>query len=287
MGSAHSQETINEFVVKVDETHNPMTIYSSYGATPNDGIVIINSTIQDLEFNIPAAPGRIKTVADKNKNRYILIIQPNDNNYKQYKITINAKGYIQGKIFPVVVKAGFSTSYVVNPKYVARPNNIESLLYVDEWTIYSNGKKLSDHEIRTLFANTPAYEQYEKGWGICKSTFWHKKDRWGLPTINGIAYTLLAGGGVMVIMGYGLAPLEESDGDVNGAVISRKFGAAGLIVTGVSCGLFLIKVGVLASGKAKIRKAVNIYNNQGMYSQSGVKMEYGLTGNGVYFALNF
>lgn len=160
-------------------------------------------------------------------------------------------------------------------------------LYVDGWSIYKNGRRLGDNEIRTLFANTPAYEQYEKGFGICKSTFWHEKDRWGLPTINGIAYTLLAGGGVMVIMGYGFAPLEESDGDVDGAVLSRKFGAAGLVVTGVSCGLFLIKAGVLASGKAKIRKAVNLYNNQGMYSQSDVKMEYGLTGNGVYFSLLF
>ena len=56
-----AQERINEFVVDVDKTHNPMTIYSSYGATPNDGVVIVNSTIPNLEFNIPAAPGR-KTV---------------------------------------------------------------------------------------------------------------------------------------------------------------------------------------------------------------------------------
>lgn len=116
MGEVEAQERINQFVVEIDEAHNPMTIYSSYGATPNDGVVIVNSTIPDLEFNIPTAPGRIKTIADKKKNRYVLIIQPNDNNYRQYTITINAKGFVQGKIGPVEVRAGLSTGYIVNPK---------------------------------------------------------------------------------------------------------------------------------------------------------------------------
>lgn len=115
-GTARSQEQLNEFVVNVDEKHNPMTLYSSYGATPNDGVVIVNSTIPGLEFNIPAAPRRIRTVPDKKKNRYVLIIQPNDNNYKQYAITINAKDFLQGKIDHVIVKAGVSSGFVVNPK---------------------------------------------------------------------------------------------------------------------------------------------------------------------------
>ena len=129
-----AQERINEFVVNVDENHNPMTIYSSYGATPNDGVVIVNSTIQDLEFNIPAAPGRIRTISDKKKNRYVLIISPNDVNYQQYTITINANGFMQGKIEPVVVKAGLSSGFVVNPKYdyiASTHNTIGGHEYVD------------------------------------------------------------------------------------------------------------------------------------------------------------
>ena len=129
-GTARSQERINEFVVNIDETHNPMTIYSSYGATPNDGVVIVNSTIPNLEFNIPAAPGRIKTVPDKKKNRYVLIIQPNDNNYKQYTITINAKRFKQGKIDSVVVKAGLSSGYIVNPNHETN-NTVGGHEYVD------------------------------------------------------------------------------------------------------------------------------------------------------------
>ena len=115
MGLSMAQERINEFVVNVDENHNPMTIYSSYGATPDDGVVIVNSTIPNLEFNIPAAPGRIRTIPDKKKNRYVLIIQPNDSNYKQYTITINAMGFKQGKIEEVVVKSAMSKGYIVNP----------------------------------------------------------------------------------------------------------------------------------------------------------------------------
>jgi hypothetical protein len=157
-------------------------------------------------------------------------------------------------------------------------------LYVDGWSIYKNGRRLGDNEIRTLFANTPAYEQYEKGLGIYESTFWNKDDRWGLPTSKGLAYTFLACGGTMVILGYGFASLADDEKDVEAM---KKFGAAGLVATGIGCGIFLIRTSVLASGKAKIRKAVNLYNNQGMYSQSDVKMEYGLTGNGVYFSLLF
>lgn len=112
-----AQERINEFIVNVDETHNPMTIYSGYGATPNDGVVIVSSTIPDCEFNIPSAPGRIRAVPDKKRNRYVLIIQPNDNNYRQYTITINATGFKQGKLEGVVVKAGLSSGYIVNPKF--------------------------------------------------------------------------------------------------------------------------------------------------------------------------
>ena len=117
MEAVLAQAKINEFVVEIDETHNPMAIYANYGATPNDGVVIINSTIPDLEFNIPAAPGRIRTIPDKKKNRYVLIISPNDVNYKQYTITINAKGFMQGKKNDVVVKAGLSSGFIVNTKY--------------------------------------------------------------------------------------------------------------------------------------------------------------------------
>ena len=57
-----------------------------------------------------------------------MIIQPNDSNYKQYTITINAKGFKQGKIEPVIVKAGLSTGYIVNSKYGYTSENLD---YID------------------------------------------------------------------------------------------------------------------------------------------------------------
>lgn len=119
IGTALSQERINEFVVNIDETHNPMTIYSSYGATPSDGVVIVNSTIPNLEFGILSVDKERlrKVVHDKENNRYLLIIKPNDSIYHQYTITIKATNYVRGKIEPVVVKAGFSSGFIVNPKH--------------------------------------------------------------------------------------------------------------------------------------------------------------------------
>ena len=136
IGVVSAQDRMNEFVVTIDESHNPMTIYSSYGATPNDGVVIINSTISDLEFSILSVnDGRLrKVVQDKDNNRYLLIIQPNDINYKQYTITIKANGFLRGKIDSVVVKAGLSSGYIVNPKYdfnALTHNTIGGHEYVD------------------------------------------------------------------------------------------------------------------------------------------------------------
>lgn len=119
LGTTSAQDRINEFVVDEVKTHNTLGSYVNYGATPNDGVVVINSTISDLEFGIlSVAKERMrKVVHDKEKNRYVLIIQPNDKNYKQYTITINAKGFMQGKINSVVVKAGLSSGYIVNSKF--------------------------------------------------------------------------------------------------------------------------------------------------------------------------
>ena len=268
IGTALPQERINEFVVNIDETHNPMTIYSSYGATPNDGVVIVNSTIPNLEFNIPAAPGRIKTVPDKKKNRYVLIIQPNDSNYKQYTITINANGFKQGQINYIFVKAGLSSGYTVNPKYGAQIN--VDPLYVDGWNVYRNGKKLSDHEIRTLFANTGSYDLYLQGL--------KNKDGGSLKKVmTGLGLGVVAGGSVLACAGL-LA--EEYSISLIGSCI-----AGGGIAVWLS-ELLVLQI-TPSIGKNKIQKAVDLYNNRNMRSQNGLEVEYGLTGNGVYFSLLF
>ena len=49
----------------------------------------------------------------------------------------------------------------------------------------------------------------------------------------------------------------------------------------------LMEKAVLSSGRAKIRKAVNLYNNGRMYSQGDVDLEYGLGGNRFYLTFWF
>lgn len=270
-GTVLSQERINEFVVNADATHNPMTIYSSYGATPNDGVVIVNSTIPNLEFNIPTAPGRIRTVPDKKKNRYVLIIQPNDSNYKQYTITINAKGFKQGQINFVVVKAGLSTGYVVNPKYGSNKN--VDPLYVDGWSIYRNGKKLGDNEIRACFANTESYNLYANGI--------KKKEAGTLYTWLIILGSGAVGGGVGGFIVEMLSSQTSQDPSykteywlIGGGLAAIGIGWLGLRIQS-------------STGRNKIQKAVDLYNNRNLRSQNGIELEYGLTGNGIYFALSF
>lgn len=267
-GTARSQERINEFMVNADETHNPMTIYSSYGATPNDGVVIVNSTMPDLEFNIPAAPGRIKTVPDKKKNRYVLIIQPNDSNYKQYTITINAKGFKQGKINAVVVKAGLSSGYTVNPKYGSQIN--VDPLYVDGWAVYRNGKELSNNEVRALFANTESYDLYMTGLKKKEGGSFEK-------VMTGIGLGAFAGGSVLACTGL--------------LIEDYSISKIGLWIMGGGTAVWLSELVVLritpSIGKKQIQKAVDLYNNRNMRSQNGIELEYGLTGNGVYFSLLF
>lgn len=259
-----AQERINEFVVNLDETHNHMTIYSSYGATPNDGVVIVNSSIPDLEFNIPAAPGRIRTIPDKKKNRYVLIIQPNDNVYRQYTITINATGFRQGKIEGVVVKAGLSSGYIIDQKNV-------DFLYANEWSIYRNGRAMGEYDIRELFANTESYNLYKEGID--------KKNGAGFVEIMlGTLGVISLGSGTLV----GCIGLFADDDDISDSGLWLIGGGA---VTLISC--LVARQSRLAIGKNNIKKAVDLYNNQRLLSQNTIEMKCGLTGNGICFTLLF
>lgn len=72
---------------------------------------------------------------------------------------------------------------------------------------------------------------------------------------------------------------------------NKKIAKPGIWLIGGGIALILVEnlmeKAIISSGKAKIRKAVNLYNNGRMYSQNGVEMEYGLTGNGVYLSFSF
>ena len=111
MGFSMAQEKLNGFVIKQDD-NCPFTIRPGFGEY---GFVLINTTLSDLHFAISVAPRRLVS-ADYNteKQQWILIIVPNDNNYKKYKITINSKGFKQGEI-EISVKQKESICFDIDP----------------------------------------------------------------------------------------------------------------------------------------------------------------------------
>lgn len=197
----------------------------------------------------------------------------------QYNIPINKVcEYTDNKTSPCrvyvlcqVAKAGnihvefddFNACYEGANRYFA-----DEALYADGFIISKNGKMLSDREIRTMFANSKSYDLYNKGM--------NSEDNSPFYIIGGALVLGSAGcfAGVAIDEGW-------NDPEDQGWITAGKALAGS--------GIALIIIGGIRSsiGKAYIRKAVNLYNNGRMYSQSELEMEYGLTGNGVYLTFRF
>lgn len=203
----------------------------------------------------------------------------------QYNIPINKVcEYTDNKTSPCrvyvlcqVAKAGnihvefddFNACYEGANRYFA-----DEALYADGFTISKNGNILRDREIRTMFANSRSYELYEKG------MTWSGR-KLGLL----IPGCVLLAAGIPSTIGSLVVPNESIGEDEVVIMESLEKVGIGCVVLGATC--LIIRVVGKASGKAKIRKAVNLYNNGRMYSQSELEMEYGLTGNGVYLTFSF
>lgn len=148
-GTVHSQEKLNEFMVSKDENHKSDINYTDFGAADSNGVVIINTMIPNVTFALRSVrKDRLRVVPDPIRNRYLLIIKPNDYKYGQYKITLTAPGFKQGEIANVVVKEKLSSAYDVNPKYELK-NNID---FSAKITVYGKdgkpleGAKLANRE---------------------------------------------------------------------------------------------------------------------------------------------
>lgn len=188
----------------------------------------------------------------------------------QYNIPINKvceySEYEQNQyrvyILCQVAKAGnisvsfdnFSECYKGNEGYYGK-----EALYADGFCIYKNGDELKEWEIRTLFANSKAYDMYDKGK--------KREDSFVLTVIGTIA---IIPGVTCTALGYVYDYCQDL----------RIIGPC--IITGGGV-LILIDAWRRASGKSKIRKAVNLYNNGRIYSS----LDIGFTGNGMYLTLNF
>lgn len=129
-------------------------------------------------------------------------------------------------------------------------------LYVNGWSVYRNGHRIYDDELRSLFANSRAYDLYDKG---CK--------------IDDVKTVFFGTGLLSVLPCILIAGLVDPP--------------AGYIAIGCCTGLLITSSVLAPIGKAKIRKAVDLYNNGQMYSQKGMQIECGFTGNGIRLALTF
>ncbi len=241
----------------------------------------------------------------------------------QYNVPINKVcEYTDNKTLPCrvyvlcqVAKAGnirvefddFNACFEGANKYFA-----DEALYADGFSISQNGKKLSDHEIRTMFANSNSYSLYDEGMRSADIDF-ETIEGWsqglGIPSITvGVIFQ-----GVFWPL-YGKANKDAKDykyridthqyydyqdhqylqklydENLEKAEKYKRFAKTGLWLIGGGAVLMiaenLMEKAIISSGKAKIRKAVNLYNNGRMYSQS-VEINYGLTGNGIYLTLSF
>ena len=198
-------------------------------------------------------------------------------------------------------------------------------LYVKDYEVFRDGKKLTDNEVRRLFANTESYVLYDKGMNLVD------KDFSTIRGLNiGIGTTAIVAGAVLscwwigyfdnqtaakeakesmedYMIGGTAAPSanhpwydhyvyyrNEYEQKSEQAEKDRRIAKPGPWLIGGGIVLLavvetLIERSVISSGKSKIRKSVDLYNNNNktLRSQNIMEIDYGLTGNGVFLTFSF
>lgn len=161
----------------------------------------------------------------------------------------------------------------------------DDILYVDGWDIYNNGKLLSDSEIRALFANSKSSILYIQSQNLIED-YPSSKGPYLVPFVSGVVIDY-----VWFMVGVYKTGSKTWDDFV--AYYERSklvfYGGAVLAISGfVLPYLPFVKYYIKDSlGRAKIRKAVNLYNNSLGYSRNSLEMEIGLAGNGVFLSFSF
>lgn len=114
------QETLQEFVIEKDTSSGITEIFKEYGCTPDDGVIVFNTTIPNLEFSIPDAPNRLKHVSpfDGRNKRYVLCVQPTDGfgGYAKYVVLVNGRNYKPEAMSVSAIKPMQAQYFKINPK---------------------------------------------------------------------------------------------------------------------------------------------------------------------------
>lgn len=157
--------------------------------------------------------------------------------------------------------------------------NMDVFLYVDGWDIYYNGRPLDHSEISRLFTDSKTAVLYEKGLEMETGI----DDPYLTPIVLGPIIEL-----VWFTVGVNKVGSQSWD-DFVGYYKETKFVVYGGIALTLS-GFVLPYAKSFAMnsiGKAKIRKAVNLYNKSRKYALNDLEVKYGLTGNGVFLSFSF
>lgn len=93
--------------------------YKSKGCTPEDGVIVFYTEFANLKFTMPDTPKRLRNVStfDKEKNCYVLCIQPTDTKLggiAKYSIDITAEGYIPSTFEVKDVRVGEAQYFTIS-----------------------------------------------------------------------------------------------------------------------------------------------------------------------------
>ena len=246
------------------------------------------NAIQDLHRQVLEGAGQDMIVTEKVGETYYRVVEGQRYHIRMERVCLwpdNLSDFNQEVCFLYQVatrKGGRENSVLFsdfNDCYVTEklPNDV---LYLDEWRLYKDGKVLNDSEIKRLFANSKSLTLYNRGMELYESSV---DDVYLFPLIAGTSIDF-----VWLMVGVISSDVSSPDDFV--AYYNRSkwvlYGGVALAVSGIVLpyAKYVIKNSI---GKSKVRKAVNLYNNERAYSQNSLEVEYGLTYNGVYFCFSF
>jgi len=140
---AFSQEILQELLIETSDPPSVTKIYRKCGM--DNGVIVFNTTIPDLQFSIPDAPNRLKDVSySKDDNCYVLCVQPTDTTiggYTGYIIEIKGKNYKSERYSVSDVKPIQAQYFKINQK--VNPNGSEQPQYVEK-VRFDNGTDSGD-----------------------------------------------------------------------------------------------------------------------------------------------
>jgi hypothetical protein len=90
--TVYSQE-LREFAEPTPSSFDPAYQYWKEGATTNDGVIVVNSAIRISKFNLKRGRSLAWKVDPNNRNRYLLIVKPTNDEYYFYEIEVVADGF--------------------------------------------------------------------------------------------------------------------------------------------------------------------------------------------------